>query len=524
MRNVVFLFALCAVISGYKILVYSPRAGQSHVNFLGRISDILVEEGHDVTVVLPIIGTRSHSNGTKLAKTIVIDKDKKCGIDDDKGDGPFDSFLWSERRFFDKIKILNNIVEKHICQCKKTIMEVELINELKKENFDLGISEAFDLCGMPFFHEIGVKKHVLVSSMMLIEWVGAIFAAPNLPSLVPASFGELSNRMSYLQRIENIADIWIGDKFFDDMRRLTQSVIDKKYGRQVMDVRQKLTEATFVITNSDPLIDFPRPISERILNIGGISVPPAKPLDTFWEDVVTRRRKTVLFSFGSVAKSALMPAEVKKSVLETFSRFPDTTFIWKYENESHNVAARYPNIVASKWVPQNDLLNHPRMSLFITHSGMASTLETSARGVPMLCIPLFGDQMRNAKMVETIGTSISVDKKVMYDPDKFEAHISDLLSNDSYRQKAQRLAEMIKHRPRDQRRSLVKYIEFAAKFGGLTEKRMPELGYMQYYLLDIIIPAILIACLMVASMIVAVFKAVSFAWSVFQKMPKTKTA
>ncbi|KAK0412943.1 hypothetical protein QR680_006495 [Steinernema hermaphroditum] len=520
MKSLLFLSLLFGASLGYKILVYSPRAGQSHVNFLGRISDILIEEGHNVTVVLPIVGERAPSNGTKLAKTIVIDRNSECISVSQR----FDEDMWNDHGFFEKARVLHRLVVMHECQCRRTLGEDALIEELIEENFDLGISEAFDLCGMPFFHEIGIKKHVLVSSMMLIEWVAAMFGAPNLPSLVPASFGALSNSMTYTQRIENILDVWMGDNFFDEMTMSIQKVADAKHGRKVMDVKEKLTEATFVITNSDPLIDFPRPISERIVNIGGISVPPAKPLDPYWTEVLNRRRRTVLFSFGSVAKSVSMPAEVKKSILETFSRFPDTTFIWKYENEEENVAKDYPNVITSKWIPQNNLLNSPKLVMFITHSGMASTLETSARGVPMLCIPLFGDQMRNAKMVETMGTGKSLKKKVLFNSDEFEAHIRDVLEDSSYHEKAKRLALMIKHRARNQRETLVRYVEFAARFGGMPEKRMPELGYIQYYLLDIIVPALVIVLAVMMSLVYFTYRLTKWIIAFYKKTVKTKQA
>lgn len=42
------LILLVEFITSYKILIFSPRLGYSHVNFMGRIADILVEAGHDV--------------------------------------------------------------------------------------------------------------------------------------------------------------------------------------------------------------------------------------------------------------------------------------------------------------------------------------------------------------------------------------------------------------------------------------------------------------------------------------------
>lgn len=64
----------------------------------------------------------------------------------------------------------------------------------------------------------------------------------------------------------------------------------------------------------------------------------------------------VLVSFGSVAKSSSMPEGMKQSFLTIFSKFPEITFLWKYENETEDVAAGYMNVVTEKWVPQTDLL------------------------------------------------------------------------------------------------------------------------------------------------------------------------
>ncbi|KAK9063391.1 hypothetical protein SSX86_017261 [Deinandra increscens subsp. villosa] len=52
-----------------------------------------------------------------------------------------------------------------------------------------------------------------------------------------------------------------------------------------------------------------------------------------------------------------------------------------------------------EWAPQEDVLAHPAIGGFFTHSGWNSTIESLVEGIPMVCWPYLVDQQVNSRFV-----------------------------------------------------------------------------------------------------------------------------
>lgn len=55
--------------------------------------------------------------------------------------------------------------------------------------------------------------------------------------------------------------------------------------------------------------------------------------------------------------------------------------------------------------------DHPKVRVFLGHGGLLGTIEAVHVGVPMIGIPMFGDQATNMKMVEAAGMAVILQYK-----------------------------------------------------------------------------------------------------------------
>lgn len=133
----------------------------------------------------------------------------------------------------------------------------------------------------------------------------------------------------------------------------------------------------------------------------------------------------IYFSFGSNIKSSNLDA-VKRSIIRNTLAMLPYKILWKFEHE--NMPEKPENVMISKWLPQQDILGHPNIKLFITQGGLQSLEEAILNKVPLLAIPFMFDQYANAKRITKLGIGLDLQYNKL-SSSEFKAAILEVVQN-----------------------------------------------------------------------------------------------
>lgn len=279
----------------------------------------------------------------------------------------------------------------------------------RDQHFDVVVCEIFaNEAMLGLGHHFGapvIGFSTFGASPMTRDLVGT----PAPLSYVPHFFLTLSSRMSFVQRLENTL-VTALDRFLyvGHLERQSQIYEDVFPGTAKPSLEQVRKNVSLVLLNQHFSIGFPQPAAPNMIDVGGMHInrAAAKPLpDDMRRFVEQAPHGVVYFSMGSNIQSANLPAQKRDDLLRAFARLKQRV-LWKWEVP--DLPGKPDNVMINSWFPQDDVLAHPNVKLFITHGGLLSTMEAIYHGVPIIGIPIFGDQTLNMFRAENAGYGLTI--------------------------------------------------------------------------------------------------------------------
>ena len=500
------IMGLCAKTDGAKVLIYPfGHCLNSHLLNAEKLASILASRGHEITVLVSrdyqMLDhvTYDYVNTTGFLETFSSSGQniKLLQFKGPKNYEPICNFDTVEFMLYSPIRDrFHKCVETFVKYCDQILQNQRLLRHLKQYPFDVFIMESLDPCSRVLADFLDIPFIPLITTG-LGHWDGNF----RPPSYLPAAIAPFTTKMTFFQRFGNLflkflyetLPVIMGfDKPFEEMK--------EKYGLNTsLSISNTLRRASIKLVNSNFAVDYPAPIEPDTVLIGGFSVSEPKSLPQDLEDFMqSAEHGVIVMSFGTLVSS--FSQEWVKIFMKAFKQLPYKV-LWKLKEETSatiDQAELSNQIKILRWIPQVDVLSHPKTKLFISHCGLNGMYEAAAFGVPVLAIPLSGDQFNHAmKVTEYLKMGVQLDINTMTS-EQLLSGISEVLATPNYTDNAQRVQARFKEQPAVMAENIDYWVNYVVKYQGATHLASVARGmtWYEYFSIDVI--AFSVLCIMAA--------------------------
>ncbi|XP_034549108.1 UDP-glucuronosyltransferase-like [Notolabrus celidotus] len=468
-------------VQGGKVLVV-PVDG-SHWLSMKILVKELNQRGHEVLVLVPDSSLLIHSS--ESFKTEVYPVSFTKADLDNRFDQLRDGLFLKAPQITDvfvNVQRLINFTSLQCEGCESLLHNKPLMSRLRGGGFDLVLTDPFLPCGSVLSHLLSIPAVYFLRGLPC-ELDSKANQCPSPPSYVPVSFTGNTNNMNFPQRVKNMAMSFVESY----MCKLMYSGFDdlvSKHLKEGMTYKELLSQGAIWLLRYDFVFEWPKPIMPNMVFIGGINCAKKAPLPAELKEFVDGSGDDgfIVFTLGSMVSN--MPDETAKQFFEAFRQLPQRV-VWRYTGVPPKDVPK--NVKLMKWLPQNDLLAHPKAKVFITHGGTHGIYESICNGVPMLMFPLFGDQSDNVHHMVTRGVA---EKLSIFDvtTENLVAALKKIIHEKSYTEKAMEMSKVHLDRPVQPLELAVFWTEFVMRHGGASHLKVSahDLNWIQYHCLDVI--------------------------------------
>ncbi|XP_021696236.1 UDP-glucuronosyltransferase 2B1 [Aedes aegypti] len=471
------------------VFVFPSR---SHWMMIDSILNGLLDRGHQVTVIANHPLSRKHENYTDLRVSPIYDFWKKSV----KVDSLYDLTEISIHQM-----LMNFLYSLGLETAQHGFTRDNIREFIRSDDshFDLILAEQFYQEAYLMLAHKYKAPIVTVGTFGFAHYMGPLMGMMNMYSHVPHEFLPFMDKMSFPQRIYNTG-VSLYEQFLRTIYYLPrqEAMAKENFGHlpgplpKVADLERKVS---VVLLNSYYPLTTARARVPGMIQVGGLHIKNPKPLPEDLQKFLDGAdHGAIYFSLGTNLKSSDMPQDKLDAILNVF-RSMKQRIVWKYEDES--IKGLPSNVLIKSWMPQNDILAHRNVKVFITHGGLLGTQEGVHRAVPMLGIPIYADQHLNMNKAVLGGYAVRLQFPNITET-SFRWALDELLYKPEYKENMNRVSAVFRDRPVPALEEAIYWIEYVIRHKGAPQLRSAglDLPWVSFASLDIaaLVLGVLLLC------------------------------
>ncbi|KAJ8711852.1 hypothetical protein PYW08_008806 [Mythimna loreyi] len=482
----IILFLVSAILAcseSAKILVVFPGPAKSHGILGDGYVRHLLNAGHEVTYITPL----TYKNPPANLRTIDVSSNFDLlppdlinlkAIMDKTSDEMTAIFMIFAMLEIVKNTVTNKDVQKLLNDPKEQFDAV--IVEWLFSDIGAGFASVFE-CPLIWSSSVDPHWHIL---QLIDEPPNPAYTVDIMSTYFPPlSFSQRVVELWTQLSVQFLKYVWL-DGVEEKLYTSLFAPILEKRGRKLPIYNDIRYNASLVLSNSYVTTSGGAALPQSHKFIGGYHIDDTViPLPENLKKLMDSAKDGVIyFSMGSNLRSKDLPDEVKISLLKMFGSLKQTV-LWKFEEVLPNLPK---NVHILEWAPQQAILAHPNLVVFITHGGLLSTTESIHFGVPIIGIPVFGDQFINVEKTINKGFGLRVDLSYTMS-DELKEKIEEVTRNKRYAAKVKELSFIHHDRPVKPGQELVHWVNHVINTRGAPHLRSPaaDLPFYKRKFLDL---------------------------------------
>ncbi|XP_052867249.1 UDP-glucosyltransferase 2-like [Anopheles cruzii] len=340
---------------------------------------------------------------------------------------------------------------------------------------------------------------------------------PNHPIGYPSIFMPFSEDLSLLQRISSVLfTVWYRFYYYTEEIPAQNAIAKGAFGESISDLWQIEQNADLLLINSYQLLGNVRPVGPTTVYLGGIHQRPTSggdgsmlPADL--ELFLAQCDEPVVY-VNIAAHSGR--ARIEK-IVKTLEQL-EVASVWSL-NEASGVINTSARIYQSFSVPQEEVLAHPKVRLFITDGGQMNIEDAIQHRVPVVGISFSTSYehylLQIAKYEAGIVSLIDFETQAT-----FMDKLREVFTVERYQENVNKLQRLLNDQPQTSMERAVWWIEYVARNGGAQPLRGRHLTWFESLMIDVLLAVGVSASLAGLAIGYVIYRAVHYSKSLPTEM------